>query len=362
MKKLIIVLQNEKEYPRNNLILKTLRTMFVTREIAGPKNVTWKNWYFFWQIVRYCRDVDTIFFLFPAQTFFPLMYLFRFLFRKQIIFDAFTSIYESAVFDRQVFHRYSIQAVKSFALDFFSGHAASMLLFDTAENQQYFCSNFLVPSKKAIILPVCVNLEIVDNITPIEELAFGGEINILFYGSYIPLQGVQYIIEAAEKLKNLTNLRFFLIGSGQTKKMIVESASERELTNIRFIDSVAYEEMIRYIKSADICLGIFGTTQKASRVIPNKIIDYLACGKTVITGANVPLERYFQDGKEIVYCARGDADDLAKKILEILARKEDYAQTGSFGRLKIEEVFSDRALRCYLKEIFSPESIYEKHR
>ena len=49
-------------------------------------------------------------------------------------------------------------------------------------------------------------------------------------------------------------------------------AAALEVTNIEFIGWQPAEEIARYAAEAHLLLGIFGRTDKAKRVIPNKVV------------------------------------------------------------------------------------------
>ncbi len=71
--------------------------------------------------------------------------------------------------------------------------------------------------------------------------------------------------------------------------------------NIDFIPHwVPYEELPDYVSKADVCLGIFGDTEKAQRVIPTKAIDALALQKPLVTGDS-QAARELLINRKIVY-------------------------------------------------------------
>jgi len=90
----------------------------------------------------------------------------------------------------------------------------------------------------------------------------------------------------------------------------------------------------KYIKKADICLGIFGDTQKTQRVIPNKVYEAIAMKKPVITADTPAVRELFTDRKNILFCKTADPEDLAEKILE-LKNNEDIREKIAKGGYEI---------------------------
>ncbi len=74
-------------------------------------------------------------------------------------------------------------------------------------------------------------------------------------------------------ISKISVLQFILIGNGQTRKKIDQLYQDLKLDNIIFIDRVDNSQIINYIKLSSFCLGIFGNTDKAKRVIANKVLE-----------------------------------------------------------------------------------------
>jgi len=140
---------------------------------------------------------------------------------------------------------------------------------------------------------------------------------ITFWGNFITLQGIEYIIKAAKILEKYSDIKFIVIGDGQTKGDIIKLADNLKVKNVEFVGRIRVEELPRYIKEADICLGIFGNTDKAKRVIPNKVYEAIAMAKPVISGDSSAIRELFTNRENILLCKMADAQDLADKILEL---------------------------------------------
>jgi glycosyltransferase involved in cell wall biosynthesis len=111
-------------------------------------------------------------------------------------------------------------------------------------------------------------------------------LRVFFYGSYIPLQGVDVIVRAARVLESRGDaVRLTLVGSGQTLPAARALAERLGLgvSTVRFEPPVPYDALPGLMAASDLCLGVFGATPKAGRVVPNKVFDALACARPVIT-------------------------------------------------------------------------------
>lgn len=239
---------------------------------------------------------------------YQVMILARWLSRRPIIFDVFSSLYDSMVFDRKIAKRNSLKAKYYWFLDWLSCRLADKIIIDTQAHIDYFVKEFNLLPEKFIRVFVGTDNRIMK---PREKGKSGNHFIVYFYGSCIPLQGVKYILEAV-KILQTENIRFNIIGS-----KIKEAFKGYNLSNVNFIDNVPYEKLAQYLAEADICLGIFGDTDKAQRVIPNKVFDALALGQPVLTGASPAIKELLTDRENALFCRLADSKDLASKIMEL---------------------------------------------
>ncbi|MCK5510462.1 glycosyltransferase [Candidatus Parcubacteria bacterium] len=354
-KDLLIIGSYSKGYQRNKVMLNAFNGLFNISEINIIKGGVKKYLFFLKEVFLNCKNKDYIF-LMNELSYRPVFFLFfvKFFFRKKIIFDCFVSIYDTYIYDRKLVKKYSFKSLYYYLSDYFACQLADIIIFDTFEHKKYFVKLFKIrKSQDKIVLPVSLDIEHIDNIKTDNNFYDNlGEkkFNILFYGYYIPLQGVKYIAEAAKILKKNSNLRFILIGSGQQKKEIEEFCKKFNLNNLIFISRIDYKDLIARIKGADACLGIFGNTDKAKRVIPNKVLDCMACNKIVITGRNKEMERYFKDKQDIVFCNMADSKDLAKKVEFVYNNYKDLKYIEKNAVEKIKKNFSKESLGYLIKE------------
>ena len=163
-----------------------------------------------------------------------------------------------------------------------------------------------------------------------------GEFSVLFVGKLIPLHGLDTILSAAALCPEA---RFRIVGSGQLERML-----ERRPSNVRWDPWVAYEDLPALYRSAGCTLGIFGTSDKAARVIPNKAFQALATATPLIT-ANTPASRELLDnGRDALLVPPGDPDALADAIRRLAASQELGDAIGAGGRATYEAHASEAVL------------------
>jgi glycosyltransferase involved in cell wall biosynthesis len=106
---------------------------------------------------------------------------------------------------------------------------------------------------------------------------------------------VETILRAA-RLAREEAFEWVLIGQGQQGELVRRMLEEEPLPRLRWIPWVPYEELGRWIGEADVCLGIFGASGKAARVIPNKVFQVIAAGRPLVTRDSPAIRELLEDG------------------------------------------------------------------
>jgi glycosyltransferase involved in cell wall biosynthesis len=298
-------------YARNRVLLKGLRENGAeVLECHSDK----KGFGLYWELYKKHKKIREKYdILIVAQSFNTrLVWLAKLLSDKKIVWDAFYSLYDKYVNESKTISRYGIRAAYQWLRERLACGLADLILLDTNEHIKYFVQEFGVNQNK--FRRVLVGAEVVgENVKKEKEDVF----LILFYGNYSPLQGVEYIVRAAKILEGCSEIKLRLIGTGETYDKNRKLAEALEVNNIEFIKRMPYDELVKEIARADVCLGVFGNTAKTQRVIPNKVYDATALGKPIITSNTPAIRELFADKKNILLCNAADSKDLADKILKL---------------------------------------------
>ena len=105
-----------------------------------------------------------------------------------------------------------------------------------------------------------------------------------------------------------------MVGSGQ-----LEALAAVAPPNVERLPWISYEQLPGEYRRAGCALGIFGTSGKAARVIPNKAYQALACGTPLVT-ADTPAARELLRAEEsALLVPPGDAEALADAVVRVAA-------------------------------------------
>lgn len=214
------------------------------------------------------------------------------LMRRKVVLDAFLPIYDTIAGDRGLANN----RVVTGAIWWFEKIGlglADVIVVDTDQHGEYFAQEFGLPNDRFVTVLVGAEDNFVPLAAPISTDDLLGPDDgvpiVLFYGQLIPLHGLPTILEAA-RLSTELAVRWVIIGKGQLEPMLREELSRQDDSNIQWIEWVDYERLPAVIDRARVCLGVFGASDKAARVIPNKLFQQAAMGKPVITRASPAVD------------------------------------------------------------------------
>lgn len=272
----------------------------------------------YWQLIKKHRAISRQYQVmvvgFAGHAIMPLAWLLCKLYRKKLILDLFVSEYDSVILDRKAFSPRSWPAKKFWLMDWLACTLADILLLETDAHIDFFSKTFKISRTKFRRLIISADETIF--IPSSQPPATHGEFIVHFHGSYAPVQGVPYIIEAAAELKNEA-IRFNIIGKLGNYRTDIERSKTLGLTNVTFIDALPYEQLAQQMQVADVCLGMFGNVPKTQFTSAFKIIEAMAIRKPVITAETPAMREQFTNRIHCLFCNAADGHDLAQKILEL---------------------------------------------
>ena len=341
----------DRAYPRNAQVISALRGAGV--EVREQHRAVWDrrhNWSVgLRQMLRVAEaerslrrsrqdadDADAIIVGYPGH--FDLPAAKRVARGRPVVFNPLVSLYDTLVDDRGRFGRGSPAAAVVRSVDRRAFGRADVVVADTEAHARFFREEFGLAEARVQVAFVGAE----------DRLFFPGwqpeaPFHVLFVGKLIPLHGLETILAAAALAPELA---FRVVGSGQLEHLL-----ESRPPNVEWVPWVDYDSLPGEIQSAGCALGIFGTTAKATRVIPNKAFQALACGTPLVTADSEAARELLTDGADALLVPAGDPEALATAVRRIAGDPALADRLGAAGRQTYEAHASERVLGARWREL-----------
>lgn len=232
---------------------------------------------------------------------------------KFVVIDFFISVYDTLVCDRKKFKRNGLVAKLLHKWDEYTLQKCNHIVTDTKAHADFFITEF--GGKKELF--ETIYLEADSKIYYVRPQNKSKELEdkfvVLYFGSILPLQGVDVVLDAIRALKDRDDIYFDIIGPIPIKhdKPIQD--------NVVYIEWLSQAELAEHIANADLCLaGHFsGDIEKAKRTIPGKAYIYEAMGKKMVLGDSEANRELFVEDEKHVFVKRGETQRLINTILAL---------------------------------------------
>ena len=254
------------------------------------------------------RNYDVIFIGFAPQLVAPFFLKFK---NKEIMIDFFVSVYDTLVNDRKKFSGHNPIAGLCRWVDTFVIRKADLVITDTKADAEYFIHEFRGERNKFKTIYLEADKRIYYPRKQQKRHDLADKFVVLYFGSILPLQGVDIVLNAIEMLRDEKNIFFQMIGPLSPKyRAPVQD-------NVEYIDWLSQEELAEYIANADLCLaGHFNREiDKAKRTIPGKAYIYESMGKNMVLGDNRANREIYGLSDKVFWTEMGNAEALAKVIM-----------------------------------------------
>ena len=259
--------------------------------------------------------------------------LFAKLWKKKIITDYYISFYDTLVLDRRIFPIGSKQAKKRFLYDLRVIKYSDYVLFlNKIEAERYLrLVNKTYDPHKHLIVPLIVETDSQGSLPYFNqdiEKKKNFKFNICWWGTYIPLHGLENIIQACFFLKKENNINFHLniFGSNDHDSLpyheIVNNLKLNDVVSIKNDFSMKKGNLSLFLKqNCDLVLGNFGSSEKSKNVIINKVIEGISMRIPILTGVSHAHSEYFSE--KMIFYSENNPIEIAKNIEKIMLTSKD---------------------------------------
>lgn len=178
--------------------------------------------------------------------------------------------------------------------------------------------------------------------------------SIVFAGNLGKAQSLETIIEAAKKLQDLPEIRFFFVGSGSMSDWLAEEQSTHNLNNVVIAGRYPMEAMPEIYAYADVLLVTLSKTEIFSLTVPSKIQAYLAAGKPIIAAIDGEGARVVEEAGAGFTSPAEDVKSLVESIRRAYTMSvEQRMQLGQNGYAYFNKHFEMEAQAKNLIDILT---------
>lgn len=276
--------------------------------------------------LRSRRRVDAVVVGYPGHFLVPLARAAAALLRCPLVFDPLVSLWDTFAGDRGLLEAGGWKAQGIRMLDLLAFRLPDLVLADTLSHASYFRSVFALPPRRLAVMRVGA-LPQPEASGAARQVAVGEPLVVFQYGKWSPMHGTDIVLAAAERLRG-EPFRFVLAGEGQLSDALRALIRSRRLVNVEWLGTVTPHQLRARTLAADVCLGVFGGSEKAGRVIPNKVYDALSCGRPVVTGDTPGARELLKHRESAMLVTPGEPGALVAALEEL----RDHGLRDRIGR------------------------------
>jgi glycosyltransferase involved in cell wall biosynthesis len=173
------------------------------------------------------------------------------------------------------------------------------------------------------------------------ELEWDNRFTVLYAGTYGLSHGLSTVLDAAEKLRNRTDIHFVLVGDGTMKEDLIAQAQRQNLLNVTFWGPQQHDRMPLVLAGSDVCLVPMRKLPLFEGRLPLKMFEVMACARPFLLGVEGEARRLaVQNAGAAIYVEPDNAEALVSGILYLQEHPEERELLGKRGRAYVEAHFN----------------------
>jgi len=201
----------------------------------------------------------------------------------------------------------------------------------------------LAEEKPITVIPNCCDTEMfrpdIDGSVIRKEYGWGDKLVFLHAGAMGKVNGLDFVIDAAIRLKANPEILFVLLGEGNQRPALQSRIKELGLTNVQILPSVPKQQLPEIFAAVDIGLVIIGNYPIVQRNSSNKFFDSLSAGKPVLLNYSGWKREILEENNAGFGCKLCDLDQFVEKVLYLNSHRGQAKQMGQNARRVALEQF-----------------------
>ncbi|MBC8469638.1 MAG: glycosyltransferase family 4 protein [Planctomycetes bacterium] len=215
----------------------------------------------------------------------------------------------------------------------------------------------LTDEKPITVIPNSCDIDLfgpdIDGSAVRQRRGWGNKLVLLHTGAMGKVNGLNFVIEAAERLKGHSDVIFVLIGDGNQKSFLENEVQKLGLANVEILSSMPKRELSEFYAAADTGLVIIGNYPIIEHNSANKFFDSLSAGKPVLINYSGWQREILEENTAGFGCDLCNLEQFVEKVLYLNSHRQQIKQMGQNARRVAVEKFSRDGLAKQALEIIS---------
>lgn len=163
---------------------------------------------------------------------------------------------------------------------------------------------------------------------------------LMHFGAMGKANGLEFLVHAADKLKENENIHFVVIGDGATRVSLKNKAETMGLKNIEFLGSIPKKILPQYVAACDVSIVIFADYPILEHNSANKFFDSLSAGKPILLNYSGWHRDVIEQNNAGLGCKLCDLDEFVNKVMHLVSNDDQLPSMAANARIIAEDQFS----------------------
>ena len=155
---------------------------------------------------------------------------------------------------------------------------------------------------------------------------------LLHFGAMGRVNNLEFVVDAAYKLRENENIHFVLAGDGGQKGTLREKIENLELKNIQILDSEPKKELVKLVAACDVSMVTIANYRILENNSANKFFDSLSAGKPILLNYSGWQREILEENKAGSGCDLCDIKQFLEKILCFESNRDLITKMGQNAR------------------------------
>lgn len=175
----------------------------------------------------------------------------------------------------------------------------------------------------------------------VNETSLAGRKVFVYAGNMGVAQGMDILLDLAEKLSSRSDIGFLFVGRGSDAQRLKNSARARDLANVLFFDEIHPDEIPDLYAQCSAGIVALDPRHK-SHNIPGKFLTYMQCGLPVLANVNAgnDLVKMIRDRQVGQVCESNQLNELIDLTQKVLEQINSDTELGGRCRSLFDREFS----------------------